>query len=164
MYSAGTEAAIEISSFPAFNSGAISSTTRPTTCGFTHSKMTSAFFAAARLSPPSETADARFFRSAPACATVAKRFFGDTSPCFTSASISMPPIFPAPSTARRTWLDFAIRSFPFRAIGLAVRSGRPRDSPARPQRLSTRSVIASRARPPCEPCKPCKPRATKHAA
>lgn len=116
MYSVGTDAAIEISSLCSFSSGAISSTTLPTVCGFTHSRITSEFRTAARLSVPTEIcASEMFFRAWPPCCTVAEIFLGETRPFFRKASINMPPIFPAPSTANRSGLeDSVIPWFPFR--------------------------------------------------
>jgi hypothetical protein len=44
-------------------------------------------------------------------------FCGDTNPCFTKASINIPPIFPAPRTASRMGVaECAIPLFPFRLI------------------------------------------------
>ena len=50
MYEVGTDAAIEMMSWSSRSSGLISSTTSPSVCGLIHSRMTSAFFTAARLS------------------------------------------------------------------------------------------------------------------
>ena len=63
MNSVGTDAATEMSSLLSSRSSAISSSTLPTVCGFTHSSTTFAFFVAARLSVPTEKAGFdEFFR------------------------------------------------------------------------------------------------------
>ena len=77
-----TEAATEINSFFAFTTGRISSSTERITCGFTHSRITSAFSAAARLSVetliPSDSLSAR---ARSACATVPTTCLADTRRC-----------------------------------------------------------------------------------